>query len=59
MNAERINNFAFGLMIVTAFMVYSAAKDRPIQTSKLLVALLFSFICYGLTTWAARKKKQK
>ena len=55
MTAKRIQTLAFGLMLVTLFTVYSATKDRPIQTSKLFVSLVLALVCYGLASWAAKK----
>ena len=45
-------------MIVTAFSVYSASKDKPMQTSKLLVSLILALVCFGVIQFGREKIQQ-
>ena len=59
MNATRLKNFSFGFMLLTVFTVWRATHDKPMQTSKLVVALVLSFAAYGLISWAKRLETSK
>ena len=48
MNAARLKNFGFVMMLLTVFSVWRATRDRPMQTSKLVVALVMAVSSYGL-----------
>lgn len=58
MNATRLKNFGFAMMLLTLFTVWRATRNKPMQTSKLVVALVLAGASYGLVSRAKNLEKK-